>query len=580
MRTLSTDVLVVGAGPCGLTAANLLAKYGVRALTISRYRGTAHTPRAHITNIRTMEVFRDLGIEEEIAKVSQPLSYLSNFVIGTTLSGMEIARYKAYGSGAERLSDYAAASPSVPLNTPQHYMEPVLLGAAEKNGAEVQFYQELIALEQSNSEVISTIRDRRTGEEYQIHSRYVIGADGGRSTVASELGIEFKGEAGLIPMVNLWLDVDLTKYTAYRPAVLYQTMRPGNGDWSGSGTWLCVNPWDDWVFVSVGSGDIGEEALVERARATIGDPDIAIKVKNIAPWQVNHLYATEYRRGRVFLAGDAAHRHPPAGGLGTNTSVQDAYNLACKLALTLSGKASERLLDSYHDERQPVGKFVVERAMKSLYNVAPLTQAIGLTADQTEEQGWSALRSLFSDEPGQEERRDALAAAVKLQDYRSNALGVELGQRYQSSAVVDDGSAFPQPVRDEELFYQPTTHPGANIPHAWVEHERKLISTLDVAGHGRFCLITGIGGGQWKAAAEAVAGQLGIDLPVVAIDYRCDHDDVLGSWRSIREIDADGAILVRPDRFVAWRSKTMPADPAADLLQVMEQVLSRTVQEA
>lgn len=174
--------------------------------------------------------------------------------------------------------------------------------------------------------------------------------------------------------------------------------------------------------------------------STIGDPDVAIRVKNAAHWQVNHLYATSYRKGRVFIAGDAAHRHPPSGGLGTNTSVQDAFNLVWKLRFELAGKAGPELLDSYYDERQPVGQSVVERAMKSLYNVAPVPRALGFSKGQSAEEGWASLNDLFSGRPGAEERRDALAAAVKLQDYRSNALGVELGQRYQRGALVYDGT--------------------------------------------------------------------------------------------------------------------------------------------
>lgn len=575
MQTISTDVLVVGAGPCGLTASTLLAAYGIRSLTVSRYRGTAHTPRAHITNLRTMEVFRDIGIQDEIAKVSQPLSFLSNYLMVTTLSGMEIARYRAYGSGANRLSDYAAASPCVPLNTPQHYMEPVLLEAARARGADIRFSNELVQLSQTPDEVQSRVRNRGTGEEYLVRSRFVIGADGGRSTVAEQSGIEFKGEAGLIPMVNLWLEADLSKYTAYRPAVLYQTFQPGNNEWSGAGTWLCVNPWNDWVFVSAGSPELTEEELVRRARSTIGDPDVAIRVKNVAHWQVNHLYATSYRKGRVFIAGDAAHRHPPSGGLGTNTSVQDAFNLVWKLRFELAGKAGPELLDSYHDERQPVGQSVVERAMKSLYNVAPVPRALGFSKGQSAEEGWASLNDLFSGRPGAEERRDALAAAVKLQDYRSNALGVELGQRYQRGALVYDGTPFPEPLRDPELYYQPTTHPGGYLPHVWIEHDRKQLSTLDLAGHGRFCLIAGIAAEPWRQAAAAVSAELGIELPVFSIGYRCEYDDVVGDWRAVREVADSGALLVRPDRHIAWRCATAPEQPTAALRAGLLQILGR-----
>jgi 2,4-dichlorophenol 6-monooxygenase len=312
--------------------------------------------------------------------------------------------------------------------------------------------------------------------------------------------------------------------------------------------------------------------VVEFARTLIGDPEAQVRLKGTSKWQVNNVVAQEYRRGRVFLMGDAAHRHPPAGGLGSNTSIQDAYNLAWKLAFVLSGRAGEGLLDSYHEERQPVGTQIVDRAMKSVENQAAAIAALGLRRGQSPEEGWASLHELASDAPGAAERREALAGAVALQHYRSNAHGVELGQRYTSSAVVDDGTPFPEPTRDPELYYHPTTHPGAYLPHAWVEHHRRKISTLDLAGHGRFCLIVGIGGQPWAQAAATVSAEFGIELPVYSVGYRCEYDDVLGDWAALREIDDRGALLVRPDRHIAWRSHTRPDNP--------EQVLRAAVRQA
>ena len=574
MRTIETDVLVVGAGPCGLTASVALASLGVKAITLTRYTGPAHTPRAHITNIRTVEVFRDLKIENEVKTVAHSLSFLCHNVFGTSLAGREVARYRSYGSPADRLSDYAAASPCKPINAPQHVMEPVLLAAARQRGADVRFSTELTRIEQTPEAVLAHVRERKTGEEYTIRARYAIGADGGRSLVAEQMGIRFEGEAGLRDMVNMWVEADLSKYTAYRPGVLYTMFQPGNDHWVGSGTWMCVRPWDDWIFVSPGTADTPEAELLERARLTIGDPDVQIKVKNIVGWQVNHLFATRYRVGRVFIAGDAAHRHPPAGGLGTNTSVQDSYNLAWKLAYVLSGKAGEGLLDSYHDERQPVGQFVVERAMKSLHNNASIPEALGFKPGRSPEQGWAALDELFSAAPGAAERRAELAAAVKLQNYRSNALGVELGQHYASRAIVGDGTPFPEPKRDPELFYQPTTHPGAYLPHAWIEHQRQQVSTIDLAGDGRFSLFVGIGGERWAQAAAEVAAELGLELDVRKVGVGCDYNDVLGDWTAMREVGDDGALLVRPDRHIAWRAQDLPASPATALRAALRQVLA------
>ncbi|MET4493315.1 hypothetical protein [Bradyrhizobium sp. LA7.1] len=206
--------------------------------------------------------------------------------------------------------------------------------------------------------------------------------------------------------------------------------------------------------------------------------------------------------------------------------------------------------------------------------MAVLNKALGFEPDQSTEDGWAALRELYADSPQASRRRKRFAEALKLQNYRANALGVELGQRYTSSAVVDDGTPFPEVQGDVDLYYQRTTHPGAYLPHAWVEHECRQISTLDLAGHGRFCLIVGIGGSSWAQAAVKASDELCIDLPVFAIGLRCPYDDVLGEWTAIREVSDWGAILVRPDRHIAWRSMDMVESPADVLTSALGQVLS------
>ena len=578
MRTIETDVLIVGAGVTGLTASILLADYGVRAITIARHPGVAPQPRSHITNQRTVEIFRDLDIEERVRAVGVPLRTVNHNVLATSFTGMEIYRYRSYGTGP-RAADYAASSPCELVNAPQHVLEPVLLTAAVERGADVRFSHELLQIEQSRHAVLARVRELATGEEYFVRARYAIGADGGRSRVADQLGIDFDGQAALKHMVNMWIEVDLAEHAAYRPGVIYTMLQPGADSWVGSGTFICVRPFSDWVLVreydpSQGEPDTSDDAVVNFARTLIGDPSAQIKLKGVSKWQVNNVVAKEYRLGRVFLAGDAAHRHPPAGGLGSNTSIQDAYNLAWKLALVLSGRAGEGLLDSYHEERQPIGKQIVDRAIQNLKNQGAAVEALELRREQSRETAWASLNELASDAPGAAERREGLAAAVALQHYRSNANGVELGQRYTSSAVVDDGTPFPEPTRDPVLYYHPTTHPGGYLPHAWVEHQHRKISTLDLAGHGRFCVIVGIGGEPWAQAAATVSAELGIELPVYSVGYRCEYDDVLGEWAALREIDDRGALLVRPDRHIAWRSHTRPDHPEDALRAAVRQALA------
>lgn len=579
LPNIETDVFVVGAGVTGLTLAALLAAAGVRAYTIAKHSGTAPSPRAHVTNQRTMEVFRDMGIEEAVRQVSTPLPLLGNGVICTSLTGLELGRYSCYGAGSHQLSDFAQASPSEMVNSPQHVLEQVLLAHARDKGAEIHFSHELIDIEQSDTGVVGIVRERQTRTQYTVRAKYAIGADGGRSLVAEKFGFGFEGQPGLMNMLTSWLEADVTEYTAYRPSCIYMIAQPGNAFWVGSGTLVVVKPYTEWLlnrqYTSETDIDTSDEAIIAYTRKTLGIPNLKIKVKDTSRWQVNNVYATENCRGRIFLAGDAAHRHPPASGLGSNTCVQDAYNLAWKLALVVLGKAGNSLLESYDQERQPMAKQIVGHAIHTLYNFARVPEALGFQQGQSIEEGYKSLEDLFSDVPGAEERRARLKEAIDLQNRRSNALGLHLGQRYtDSNAVVDDGTPFPAHRRDPVLHYEPTTHPGAYLPHAWIEVKTCRMSTIDILEHGHFGLIVGIGSDPFIAAAEAVSQELNIKLPVYKIGYRCPYDDVLGEWHAARgELGDQGALLVRPDRHIAWRTVNRPDNPKESLRSALRHVL-------
>lgn len=578
--TIDIDVLVIGAGPAGLTMSALLAAQGVNALTVTQYAGTAHSPRAHITNQRTVEVFRDLGIEDRLLKIATPSSFMSNNVWATSFAGQEIARLQTWGTGVERKADYEAASPASMCNAPQHLLEPIIRAAAEERGADIRFNTELVSISQDETGVTAVIQNRLTGQEETVRARYAVGADGARSTVAEQLGFPMKGETGLGAALNVWVEADLTKYCEYRPGVLYWMTQPGNDYWVGSGTWINVRPFTEWVVLSMydpaeGEPDTSEEALISRVQSTIGDPSVKVTIKAVSKWQINHMVAETYQLGRVFLAGDAAHRHPPANGLGSNTSVQDAFNLAWKLAAVVSDQADPRLLDTYTAERQPVGEFVVDRALQSVRDMAPISQSLGFRPGQSADEGWQSLNDLFSPTEAAAARRAELDKAVILQNYQFNALGVELGQHYTSAAVIDDGEAWPVTDKDPQLYYMPTTKPGASLPHVWLQHGRQKVSSLDTVGRGKFTLITGIGDEAWREAAREVAETLGIDIRVSQLAVRGEYDDILGAWTKIRDISDSGCLLVRPDRFVAWRQKIRPDNPQQALLESFTAILGR-----
>ncbi|KAF9890056.1 hypothetical protein FE257_006736 [Aspergillus nanangensis] len=532
---IETDVLIVGAGVTGFTLSLLLADYGVKALTVAKHRGTAPSPRAHITNQRTVEIFRDMGIEQDIHAVSTPLTALGNCVMSTSMTAPEIARYSCYGAGNE--------------------LETVLLARAHEKHADIRFSTALVAIEQDEEGVLATVRERLTNAEYRVRAKYAYGADGGRTAVADLLGFTFHGDPGLMNMMTCWIEVDLAQYAAHRPACMYWIVRPGNAFWVGSGTLITVKPFKEWLmnrqYDAADEPDMSEEAVIEYARSLIGIADAPVRVKDVSKirWLLVNIAWAEFL-------------------------LVDAYNIAWKLALVLSGHAEDQILDSYSQERQPVGKQIVDAAIQALYNMTRLPEALGFRRGQLEEEGNAALAALGADDPDAEKRRAELAGVVKLQDRRSNALGVQLGQRYSNScAVCYDGTPFPAHQRDSTLFYEPTTHPGAYLPHVWVEHEGRRISTLDIFPFGTFGLIVGVGGGPFVAAAQQVAQETGIAIPVYDVGSRCTYNDVLGEWRTACEISDRGALLVRPDRFVAWRSVDRPSDPLQALRSAVCHIL-------
>jgi 2,4-dichlorophenol 6-monooxygenase len=305
----------------------------------------------------------------------------------------------------------------------------------------------------------------------------------------------------------------------------------------------------------------------------VGDDTIEVKLRSTSLWGNNKMYAKRYVEGRVFCMGDACHRHPPSNGLGSNTSIGDAYNLAWKLALVLGGKAAPSLLDSYDAERTPIGRQIVLRANQSIEEFGPIFDALGLLEASGPEQMRANMEIRKENSPRGAAARAKLRTAIELKNYEFNAHGVELGQRYRSDAVVSDGTPEPEYTRDPELYYHPTTWPGARLPHVWLEHRRAKVSTHDLAGKGRFTLFTGIGGEGWVEAAAAVSERTGVEIAAYVIGPARDAHDTYDDWARAREVEEHGCVLVRPDAHVAWRSMTAVEDPTAELGRVMESLL-------
>jgi len=581
-----TDVLVVGSGPAGASAALFLASYGTSTLMITKYSRLSDSPRAHITNQRTMETMRDMGIEDVLMREATPWEYMGNTTFCTSLAGEELGRIPSWGTDTARHADYELQSPCTMLDAPQTITEPILVKAAQERGARIRFDTEYLSHTQDETGVTSTVRDRLTGAEYTIRSRYLIGADGARSKVAADAGLPFEGPGATGGAMNIVIEADLSRFVAHRPSVLYWMLQPGaEREGVGLGVLRMIKPWHEWMLmwgyeVAVGPPQFTDDFIRELAVKLVGTEDFEMKVKSYAPWTVNHQFARTIARGRVFCAGDAVHRHPPTNGLGSNTSIQDSYNLAWKLAHVVAGTAAPALLESYGAERAPIARQIVERANQSIVDTGKILTALDLTdtTDVARLDRQLALRK----EPGPagEKVRAALREAIAYKAYEFDAHGVEHNQRYASAAVVPDGTPMPEYQRDPELYAQPTTWPGAKLPHTWVTRGGRRVSTLDLAGHGRFALVTGIGGQPWLDAAAELGADLGLAITPVLIGPGQPYEDPYGTWAALREIDDGGVLLVRPDLYVAARHLAAPASPeqARDwLAATLSSVLARPV---
>lgn len=594
--TTRVPVLIIGGGGAGLVSSMLLSQLGVETLLVSALPTTSVLPKAHVLNQRAMEILCDVGAGEEIYARGTPRENMRATAFYAGLAGprpehgRRLARLECWGGGYTD-TDWVAASPRSTTNLPQVRLEPILKKRAEDMApGRVRFHHEVTALDQDDDGVTATILDHDSGSEYRVRADWVLACDGGR-TVGRALGVEMEGARGLANEVSIHMTADLSKWAGDDDVLIRWIWIAEKGLLAvlvpmGPTRWGRDS--EEWVFhlnYPLDDPKSLDDAQVEAdMRSALGIGDHPLTVHKVSRWSMEGVVASKFQVGRVFLLGDAAHRHPPTGGLGLTSGMQDAHNLCWKIAAVVQGHAGPSLLESYEAERRPVVSRNVQRSVENAFNHFTIAEKIGILQGASAEANWTALARALSDNPEDSGHRRLARRAFATQTMEFREHNIEYGYTYDSAAVVPDGSA-PPPNVDPVRVYVASTRPGHPLPHAWIEDDRgRRRSTLDVVAPGRFVLIAGEDGSAWCDAARRLADDN--DLPLDAFTVGHTDGDLLDldcHWMQKREIGSRGAILVRPDRYVAWRSMDRPQDgdpesaagAVAQVRAALERVLQR-----
>jgi len=518
----STDILIVGAGPVGLTGALIAHELGLSVRIIERRPTAQSAPAAHVINARTFEIWRQIGLDVEKIRSAAQSPEQAGFVHWVThLGGKVLGTLQYEQQGDDNLS----VTPSPLRNLSQHLLEPLLVSELKSRGIGVEYGSTWEAYEEGIDGVISTVAIN--GQNEKISSKWLIACDGASSSVRNACGISMIGPDNLQKFFTVHFKADLKSLTASNPGILYWICDPRAG-----GTLISHGGDNEWVYMypiaEEYEAQISPSECDQLIRNAIAPTSATITVLRQSSWTMTSQFADSYRLRRVLLAGDAAHRFPPSGGMGLNTGVGDIHNLMWKIDRIEAGLADSVLLDSYEKERRPIAERNAQASMDNAFKMFDVFMALGIDPDK--DIAYSNLNKVLQDS----EALEVLDRAIQNQATHFDMLGLQIGYRY----ILPTSTTELEPLTDEIIRnYRPSVEAGNRLPHGWLKRNGEKISTLDLVSLDDYLII---GGSDFSS-----------DLPHIKIGR--DVQDTENWWSQILGLSSNEGLLVRPDQHIERR---------------------------
>ncbi|WP_437990430.1 FAD-dependent monooxygenase [Sorangium sp. So ce145] len=596
-HTVSAPVVIIGAGPSGMVSALCLARRGIDCVLIERRPGLENHPKAHELSARSIEILHELGLGHgELSAEASPEEDAAKILFCGTI-GEEFGCIDLRANGVGRKYREHLEAPMPYLNLSQVELEKLLRGRVSASPRiQALHHHQWESFEQDADGVTSRITDRATGETFSVRSQYVICSDGAGSRSRKALGIEMKGPDKLLDVVNAYFQADLRRVVRTRGKLyfIFSPKAPGS-------VFIAHHVEKRWVFhlpVATPHEKIEEytpEVMKKKIKAALGRDDVDIEITSMSHWRMTAQVAERFRSGRVFLVGDAAHRFPPTGGLGMNSGIGDAHNLAWKLAMVIERRAAPGLLDSYEAERRPVIETNCDESRLNFERMSEVAEAFGIEVEEAqwvnEKLASSTMRALPAPLRAWTERqvqhygesilsryhrdpsvRERVLAAIAQQRSHFDRIGLDLGYTYEEGALVGDGTRPPE-VDDRVSSYLPSTRPGARFPHFWLDGNGRQRGSRSMIDYGASILLLGAAVEALPADLEAledVEARHGVRL------FRFGSADIpachQAAVHALAQIEQDGALLIRPDGHVAWRQQRGVTLSVELIASIVEQV--------